>query len=114
VAAPWPVPVAVIVAAVEAQRAGASPATGAVCAGIGLGCILGTTGELAIIVNLAASAAGVLIQQVVASHVEFGREGVHVILHTVIMDPLVSCPQLTPWHRSSSGDTGVPLKAWTL
>jgi hypothetical protein len=74
VAAPWPVPVAVIVAAVEAQRAGASPATGAVCAGIGLGCILGTTGELAIIVNLAASAAGVLIQQVVASHVEFGRE----------------------------------------
>jgi hypothetical protein len=71
VAAPWPMPVAAIVTAVKAQHADASPAAGAVCAGIGLGCILGTavepvtwqprawspTGELAIIVNLATSAA---------------------------------------------------------
>ena len=71
VAAPWPMPAAALIAAVRAQRPGASAATGALCAGIGLGCIAGTLVEpvtrrprawspltrLAITVNLAASAA---------------------------------------------------------
>lgn len=71
VAAPWPMPVAAVVAAVTAQRAGASARTGAVCTGIGLGCILGTAAEpvtwrprswspmtrLAIVANLTASVA---------------------------------------------------------
>lgn len=71
VAAPWPMPAAALIAAVRAQRAGASAATGALCAGIGLGCIAGTLVEpvtrrpriwspgtrLAITANIAASAA---------------------------------------------------------
>ena len=32
----------------------------------------------------------VLLQQVVGSHIECGREGVHIIRHTVIMDILAS------------------------
>ena len=39
------------------------------------------------------SQVGELLQQVVGSHVECGREGVHVIIrHTMIMDALVSRP----------------------
>ena len=71
VAAPWPMPAAALIAAVRAQRAGTSAATGALCAGIGLGCIAGTLVEpvtrrprtwsaltqLAITANIAASAA---------------------------------------------------------
>jgi hypothetical protein len=71
VAAPWPMPAAAVLAAVRAQRAGASAATGLVCVGIGLGCVAGTLVEpvtrrprtwslgtrLAITANLAASAA---------------------------------------------------------
>ena len=71
VAAPWPMPVAALIASARAQRAGASAATGALCAGIGLGCIAGTLVEpvtrrprtwspltrLAITANIAASAA---------------------------------------------------------
>ena len=71
VAAPWPMPAAALIAAARAQRAGASAATGLVCAGIGLGCIAGTLVEpvtrrpgtwspgtrLAITANLASSAA---------------------------------------------------------
>ena len=71
VAAPWPMPVAALIAATRAQRAGASAATGLLCAGIGLGCIAGTLVEpvtrrpgawspgtrLAIAANLASSAA---------------------------------------------------------
>lgn len=71
IAAPWPMPAAALIAAVRAQRAGASAATGALCAGIGLGCIFGTIIEpvtrrpgawspltrLAITANMAASAA---------------------------------------------------------
>lgn len=71
VAAPWPMPAAALIAAAKAQQAGASTVAGAVCAGVGLGCILGTAIEpvtwrphswspltrLAIMVNLAASAA---------------------------------------------------------
>ena len=54
----------------------------------------------------------VLPQQVVSSHVECGREGVHVIIrHTMIMDALVSCPQLIPSHRSSSG-SGTLAERW--
>lgn len=33
---------------------------------------------------------GVLLQQVVGSHIECGREGVYVIRHTMIMGTLVS------------------------
>ena len=71
VAAPWPMPAAAVLAAVRAQRAGASAAAGLVCAGIGLGCVAGTLVEpvtrrpgtwspgtrLAITANLASSAA---------------------------------------------------------
>ena len=71
VAAPWPMPAAALIAAVRAQRPCASAATGALCAGIGLGCIAGTLAEpvtrgprtwspltrLAITANIAASAA---------------------------------------------------------
>ena len=71
VAAPWPMPLAALIAAARAQRAGASAAAGLVCAGIGLGCVAGTLVEpvtrrpgtwspgtrLAITANLASSAA---------------------------------------------------------
>ena len=71
VAAPWPMPAAALIAAARAQRTGASAPTGALCAGIGLGCIAGTLVEpatrrpgawsplarLAITANVAASAA---------------------------------------------------------
>jgi len=71
VAAPWPMPAVALIAAIRAQRAGASAATGALCAGIGFGCIAGTLVEpvtrqprkwspltrLAITANIAASAA---------------------------------------------------------
>ena len=71
VAAPWPMPVAALIAATRVQRAGASAATGLLCAGIGLGCVVGTLVEpvtrrpgawspgtrLAITANLASSAA---------------------------------------------------------
>jgi hypothetical protein len=74
VAAPWPMPAAALIAAARAQRAGPSAATGVFCAGIGLGCIVGTLVEpvtrrpgtwsaltrLAITANMAASAALVL------------------------------------------------------
>ncbi len=71
IAAPWPMPVAAVVAAARAQRSGPSAAAGAVCAGIGAGCIVGTAVEpvtrrpgswsaltrFAIAANVAASAA---------------------------------------------------------
>jgi F0F1-type ATP synthase membrane subunit c/vacuolar-type H+-ATPase subunit K len=71
VAAPWPMPAAALIAAVRAQRPGTGAAAGAVCAGIGLGCIAGTLVEpvtrrpdtwsaltrLAITANIAASGA---------------------------------------------------------
>lgn len=71
VAAPWPMPVTAIIAAAKAQRAGPSALAGAVCAGIGAACLLGTAIEpvtwrprawspvttLAIIANTAASVA---------------------------------------------------------
>ena len=71
VAAPWPMPVAAVTAAAMAKRRRPSVRPGAVCAAIGLGCIVGTVIEpvtrrprswssttgLAIGVNLAASAA---------------------------------------------------------
>ncbi len=71
VAAPWPMPVAAVIAAARAQRTGSSAVAGAVCAAVGMGCILGTVIEpvtwlpqswspmtrLAIVVNMAASAA---------------------------------------------------------
>src|SRR5262252_897386 len=44
----------------------------------------------------------ILLQQVIGSHIECGREGVYVVRHTMIMDTLASCPQLNPWHKSSS------------
>jgi hypothetical protein len=70
VAAPWPMPVAAVTAAAAARRREPGPGPGAVCAAIGLGCIVGTVIEpvtrrprswsgatgLAIGVNLAASA----------------------------------------------------------
>jgi hypothetical protein len=40
VAAPWPMPAAAVLAAATARRG--EPRAGAVCAGIGLGCIIGT------------------------------------------------------------------------
>src|SRR6266487_3357693 len=49
--------------------------------------------------------AGMLLQQVISSHVECGREGVYVVRHTMIMDTLASCLQLNPWHRSSRSNT---------
>ena len=71
VAAPWPMPVAAVIVAARAQRTACSALAGAVCAGIGVGCIVGTAIEpvswqprswtpwtrLAIICNVAASAA---------------------------------------------------------
>jgi hypothetical protein len=71
VAAPWPMPATAAAAAARAQRTGPSVAAGAVCAAIGLGCVVGTLAEpvtrhraawspatrLAITGNLAASAA---------------------------------------------------------
>lgn len=71
VAAPWPMPVAAVIAAARSRRTGPSALTGAVCAGIGIGCVLGTAIEpvtfrprswshatkLAIVFNMAASAA---------------------------------------------------------
>jgi hypothetical protein len=71
VAAPWPMPVAAIVAAATSWRRGPNLRRGAVCAGIGMGCIIGTLIEpvtrqprtwsratgFAISFNLAASAA---------------------------------------------------------
>jgi len=71
VAAPWPMPLAAVIAAARSQRAGPSALTGAVCAGIGVGCVLGTAIEpvtcrprswspatrLAIVFNMASSAA---------------------------------------------------------
>ena len=71
VAAPWPMPAAALIAAAHAQRAGTCAGSGALCAGIGLGCIAGTLVEpvtrrprtwspltrLAITANIAASAA---------------------------------------------------------
>jgi drug/metabolite transporter (DMT)-like permease len=71
IAAPWPMPVAAVIAAARSQRTGPSALTGAVCAGIGMGCVLGTAIEpvtcrprswspatrLAIVFNMASSAA---------------------------------------------------------
>jgi hypothetical protein len=71
VAAPWPMPVAAVMTATAARHQEPSSRPGAVCAAIGLGCILGTVIEpvtrrprslsaaarLAISVNLAASVA---------------------------------------------------------
>jgi hypothetical protein len=71
VAAPWPMPAAAVTAAAWSQRAQPRALTGAVCAGIGIGCVLGTaiepvtrrprswspTTRLAIAVNIATSAA---------------------------------------------------------
>ena len=71
VAAPWPMPVAAVTAAAMAKRRRQSVRPGAVCAAIGLGCIVGTCIEpvtrrprswsvatrLAIGANLSASAA---------------------------------------------------------
>jgi hypothetical protein len=71
VAAPWPMPVAAVFVAARAQRTPCSALTGAICAGIGAGCIVGTAIEpvswqprswtpwtrLAIVCNVAASAA---------------------------------------------------------
>ncbi len=71
VAAPWPMPVAAVFVAAGAQQTAAGARAGAICAGIGVGCIVGTAIEpftwqprswtprtgLAIVCNLAASAA---------------------------------------------------------
>jgi hypothetical protein len=71
VAAPWPMPLAAVIRAARSRRAEPSTLTGAVCAGIGIGCVLGTAVEpvtrlprrwspaarLAIVFNVAASAA---------------------------------------------------------
>ena len=71
VAAPWPMPAAAVIAAARSQRTQPHALTGVVCAGIGIGCVLGTAIEpvtrrprswspatrLAIAVNIAASAA---------------------------------------------------------
>lgn len=71
VAAPWPMPVAALITAARSQRTGPSALTGAVCAGIGMGCVLGTVIEpvtcrphswspatrLAIVFNMASAAA---------------------------------------------------------
>ena len=45
VAAPWPMPVTAVIAAARSQRTGPTALTGAVCAGIGMGCVLGTAIE---------------------------------------------------------------------
>ncbi len=71
VAAPWPMPAAAVIAAAWSQRTQPRALTGAVCAGIGIGCVLGTAIEpvtrrprswspatrLGIAVNIAMSAA---------------------------------------------------------
>ena len=71
VAAPWPMPAAAVIVAARSQRTRPHALTGAVCAGIGIGCVLGTAIEpvtrrprswsaatrLAIAFNIAASAA---------------------------------------------------------
>ena len=71
VAAPWPMPVAAVIVAVRARRTAPSALAGAVCAGIGVGCLVGTVIEpvswrprswtrwtrWAIVCNVAASAA---------------------------------------------------------
>jgi len=71
VAAPWPMPVAAVFVTARAQRTASSALAGAICAGIGVGCIIGTAIEpvswqprswtpwtrLAIVCNVAASAA---------------------------------------------------------
>jgi drug/metabolite transporter (DMT)-like permease len=71
VAAPWPMPAAAVIAAARSQRTRPHALTGAVCAGIGICCVLGTVIEpvtrrprssspatrLAIASNIAASAA---------------------------------------------------------
>jgi hypothetical protein len=71
VAAPWPMPAAAVIAAARSQRTQPHALTGAVCAGIGICCVLGTAIEpvtrrprssspatrLAIASNIAASAA---------------------------------------------------------
>ena len=71
VAAPWPMPAVAVIAAARSQRTRPHALTGAVCAGIGVGCVLGTAIEpvtrrprswsaatrLAIAFNIAASAA---------------------------------------------------------
>ena len=71
VAAPWPMPVAAVIAAARSRRTRPRALTGAVSAGIGIGCVLGTAIEpvtrrprlwspatrLAIVFNMAASAA---------------------------------------------------------
>jgi hypothetical protein len=45
VAAPWPMPVTAVIAAARSQRTKPTALTGAVCAGIGMGCVLGTAME---------------------------------------------------------------------
>jgi hypothetical protein len=45
VAAPWPMPLAAVVAAARSQRARPRAVTGAICTGIGIGCLLGTAVE---------------------------------------------------------------------
>jgi hypothetical protein len=71
IAAPWPMPAAAVIAAARSQRTQPHALIGAVCAGIGIGCVLGTaiepvtrrprswspTTRLAIASNIAASAA---------------------------------------------------------
>lgn len=71
VAAPWPMPAAAVIVAARARRAAPSALAGAICAGIGVGCIVGTAIEpvswqprswtpwtrVAILCNVAASAA---------------------------------------------------------
>jgi hypothetical protein len=71
VAAPWPMPVAAVIAAARSHRTEPNALAGSIIAGIGMGCILGTAVEpvtrrprawspaarLAIVVNVAASAA---------------------------------------------------------
>lgn len=70
IAAPWPMPVAAVIVAARAQRTASSGLAGAICAGVGMGCIVGTVIEpvswqprswtpwtrLAIVCNVAASA----------------------------------------------------------
>jgi hypothetical protein len=71
VAVPWPMPAAAVIAAARSQRTQPHALTGAICAGIGIGCVLGTAIEpvtrrpcswspatrLAIAINIAASVA---------------------------------------------------------
>ena len=71
VAAPWPMPVAAVIAAARSQGTKPSALTGGICAGVGIGCVLGTAVEpvtrrpgtwspairLAIACNVTASAA---------------------------------------------------------